>query len=82
MLADIFIIALISAFTILLITKIGLRDFVIEHGPKLISRMFDCDFCLSFWTSVLVTAGMVLVTKDLSLALVPMLSTPITRILI
>lgn len=82
MLADIFIIALISAFIILLITKIGLRDSVIEHGPKLISRMFNCDFCLSFWTSVLVTAGMVLATKDLSLAVIPMLSTPITRILI
>ena len=82
MLADIFIIALISAFIILLITKIGLRDFVIERGPKLISRMFNCDFCLSFWASVLVTAGMVLATKDLSLAVIPMLSTPITRILI
>lgn len=82
MLTHVIIIALISAFVILFITKVGLRDSVIEHGPKLISRMFNCDFCLSFWTSVLVTAGMVLATKDLSLAVIPMLSTPITRILI
>lgn len=82
MLIDIIIIALISAFIILLITKIGLRDFVIEQGPKLISKMFNCDFCLSFWANVFVAFFMAAVLGFLPLIAVPIFATPITRILI
>ena len=82
MLADIFIMALISAFIILLITKIGLRDFVIARGPKLISKMFNCDFCLSFWTNVFMVIIALSCTGFLPLIVVPIFATPITRILI
>lgn len=75
-------IALISAFIILLITKIGLRDFVIERSPKLISEMFNCDFCLSFWTNVFMTIIVISYTGFLPFMAIPILATPITRILI
>ena len=49
-------IALAAAFTILLIGKIGLRDFIIGHSRiKFISELFDCDFCLSFWLSLIIS---------------------------
>jgi hypothetical protein len=82
MLTHVIIIALISAFVILFITKVGLRDFVIEQGPKLISKMFNCDFCLSFWTNVFVAFFIAAFLGFLPLMVVPIFATPITRILI
>lgn len=82
MLTHVIIIALISAFVILFITKVGLRDFVIEQGPRLISKMFNCDFCLSFWTNVFMTIIVISYTGFLPFMVIPILATPITRILI
>lgn len=82
MLTHVIIIALISAFVILFITKVGLRDFVIERSPKLISKMFNCDFCLSFWTNVFMTIIVISYTDFLPFMAIPILATPITRILI
>ena len=82
MLAHVIISALISAFVILFITKVGLRDFVIERSPRLISKMFNCDFCLSFWTNVFMAIIVISYTGFLPLIIVPIFATPITRILI
>lgn len=82
MLTDIIITALLSAFVILLITKIGLRDFVIEQGPKLISKMFNCDFCLSFWTNVFIALIMAASTGCLSFIIIPIFAAPVTRVFI
>lgn len=82
MLTHVIIIALISAFVILFITKVGLRDFVIERSPKLISEMFNCDFCLSFWTNVFMTIIVISYTGFLPFMAVPIVAAPITRILI
>lgn len=82
MLTDIIITALLSAFVILLITKIGLRDFVIERGPKLISKMFNCDFCLSFWTNVFIVLIMAASMGCLSFIIIPIFAAPVTRVFI
>lgn len=82
MLTDIIITALLSAFIILLITKIGLRDFVIEQGPKLISKMFSCDFCLSFWVNVFIALIITASMGCLSFIIIPIFAAPITRILL
>lgn len=82
MLTHVVIIALISAFVILFITKVGLRDSVIEHSPRLISKMFNCDFCLSFWTNVFMTIIVISYTGFLPFMAIPIFATPITRILI
>ena len=75
-------IALAAAFVILLIGKLGIRDRVIAKAPKLISQLFDCDFCLSFWTSVILAAILAIFFSELSILFIPIISTPITRILI
>lgn len=53
MLESLVLVSLSVAFSILFIQKIGLRDRVETFGPKLISQLFSCDFCLAFWFSVL-----------------------------
>ena len=75
-------IALAAAFVILLIGKLGIRDSVIAKAPKLISQLFDCDFCLSFWTSVILAVILANFFREMNILFIPIISTPITRILI
>lgn len=77
-----FILTLSSAFTILLIGKLGIRDNVIAKAPKLISQLFDCDFCLSFWVSLILAVILAIIFSDLSIIFIPILSAPITRVFI
>lgn len=75
--------ALIASFAIHFIMKIGIRGMIIERFKiKLISKLFECDFCLSFWTNVCVCVCMAIATMDLSLILLPFFATTITLKLI
>ena len=77
------IIAMCSAFIILLIGKLGLRDTVVEHSKiQLLSEMFSCDFCLSFWLNFLMSVVVIMITIDVSFIIIPVVATPITRMLI
>lgn len=82
MLSALIYIALAAAFVILLIGKLGIRDNIIAKAPKLISQLFDCDFCLSFWTSLILAIILAIFFNETSIILIPIISTPITRILI
>lgn len=75
-------IALAAAFVILLIGKLGIRDNIIAKAPKLISQLFDCDFCLSFWTSLILAVILAIFFREMNILFIPIISTPITRILI
>ena len=76
------IIAAVAAFNILLLDKTGMRDIVIERAPRLVSEMFSCDFCLSFWMSLILAIILALLTLSPELLVVPFISTPITRFLL
>nr|DAJ06087.1 MAG TPA: Protein of unknown function (DUF1360) [Caudoviricetes sp.] len=82
MLLALIYISLASAFIILLIGKIGIRDGIIARAPKLISQLFDCDFCLSFWTSLILAVILAIFFREMNILFIPIISTPITRILI
>jgi hypothetical protein len=82
MLSALIYIALAAAFVILLIGKLGIRDSIITKAPKLISQLFDCDFCLSFWVSVILAIILAIFFREMSIIFIPIISTPITRILI
>lgn len=71
-----------TAFIIILIKKLGIRDIIISRAPKLFSQLFDCDFCLSFWISVIFVIILVYINKDISMLIIPFLSTPISRFLL
>lgn len=75
-------IALAAAFAILLIGKLGIRDNIIAKAPKLISQLFDCDFCLSFGTSLILAVILAIFFREMNILFIPIVSTPITRILI
>ena len=82
MLSALIYIALAAAFAILLIGKLGIRDNIIARAPKLISQLFDCDFCLSFWMSVILAVILAIFFREMNILFIPIISTPITRILI
>ena len=73
------IIAAIAAFFILFMEKTGYRDRMIANSPKLISQMYECDFCLSFWISVVFTICIIISEHNLSYVYIPFISAPITR---
>jgi hypothetical protein len=86
-------IVLITAFIILWSMKTEyrykVRDFFdIQFNRtgkkyfKLISDMLDCDFCLSFWVSLVIAALIAIITFDFSWLLIPFMSTPLIRFLL
>ena len=82
MLSALIYIALAAAFIILLIGKLGIRDNIIAKSPKLISQLFDCDFCLSFWASLILAIIPAILFTGINILFIPIIATPITRILI
>lgn len=83
-------VALVSAFILLLLGKLGAIEWLQVHGidskkdsvNDLFSKWASCNFCLSFWCAVLLSAIAVAVSGDGLLMFVPILSTPITRFLL
>jgi hypothetical protein len=81
-------VGLLSAFIILFITKIGLRDWVQVHGSELINKLFSCQFCLSFWVGVLISCILLIFITFTGGYLqplyifIPICSTPITRMIL
>lgn len=79
---EVMIVSSISAFIILFIAKVGILEHMQMSKCKLLSKMAQCDFCLSFWVCVLVTAVMLVLFRDPYLIIVPIMSTPLTRVLV
>ena len=75
-------VACIVAFTLLLLKKLGVIEYLQVHGDKYISQMAQCDFCLSFWTSLLFVFVIVAITDDTSYTTIPLVSTPIARLML
>ena len=73
------IIALISCWVILFITKTGAREYVEVHAPTLISKMFGCDFCLSWWLCLFFSLCFAIGTGNPVITLCAFCATPITR---
>lgn len=78
-LISIILIALASAFVLTLAYKWGVIEWMQVHGDKIISQMANCDFCLSFWSNVIVCMVVMLVVDDVIIGLAPLFSTMITR---
>lgn len=75
-------VACIVAFTLLLLKKLGVIEYLQVHGDKYISQMAQCDFCQSFWTSLLFVFVIVAITDDTSYMTIPLVSTPIARLML
>jgi hypothetical protein len=73
------VVACVVAFLLLLAHKVGIVEYMQVHGDKYISKMAQCDFCMSFWLSVFLMVAIVWVTGYCELILLPVVSTPIAR---
>lgn len=79
---NIIVVALIAAFVLTLLRKWGGIEWVQIHGNDFFSKMFNCDFCLSWWTCVLICFFALIFTGNPAFLGVPFCSTMITRILL
>ena len=83
---QIIVLALIAAFIVLVMrtteTRYKLRDWCDEKGLKQIAKMFDCDFCLGFWSAVAIAIVITVITADIGWLTTPILSAPLTRFLV
>ena len=75
-------VALWAAFVLTLFRKWGITEYVQVHGNNFFSKMFHCDFCLSFWTSVIISVTLFVFSGCADMLFIPFLSTCITRILL
>lgn len=78
----IIIIALGSAFTIIVLDKWGIREWLQVHGSRLISKMAGCTFCLGFWIAVILSIFLSAISGECSYLLIPIFSSPITRFIL
>ena len=78
----IIIISLLAGFVIMLLRKWGVVEWVQVHGNDFFSKMFSCDFCLSWWVSLVISLIIFLVTKDTLVLSAPFGCTMLTRILL
>lgn len=83
---QIVVIALLVAFIVLFTSISGLRDkardWCDKYNVSIIAKMLNCDFCFSFWVSVIISTIFMTLSKDISYMFIPILSTPLTRFLL
>lgn len=72
----------LSSFVISLMMKWGIVEWVQVHGNDFFHKMFSCNFCLSFWTNLLVCISLSIYISDARVLFIPFFSTNITKHLI
>ena len=68
-----------AAWLLTLAHKWRVVEWLAVHSNAFFNKMFNCDFCLSWWTAWLLTAVLLCVTGDIRALIVPFVSTSITR---
>lgn len=75
--------ALLTAFIVLVLNKTQirwkLRDYLDFKHVKLIPDMLDCDFCLCFWTGIIIMLWFIVFEQPVPWFL-PFCSAPLARI--
>lgn len=74
-----FMVGCTAAFLLLLAYKLGIVEWLQVHGDVVVSKMAQCDFCMSWWLSVAITILLAVIMDDVTLIFVPFISTPIAR---
>ena len=72
--------ATLAAWCIMLAKKWRILDWLQRHSPnEFLRELFTCDYCLSWWCSVVIAGTAAAVTGDALLLVVPFFSTMISR---
>lgn len=72
-------VALVAAFVLLLLKKLGFVEWLQVHGNDFVSELAHCDFCLSWWTCLIVAIVTATTTQNPYIVFTAVLATPITR---
>lgn len=76
------LIALAVTFIIQFAEKRGYRDHAIDNTEGLLQEMLKCDFCLGFWTSLILSIIVLAVLGNWWILFAPVFTTPIIRFLL
>ena len=79
------IIACLSAFAVTLMHKWGFVEHMQVNAdafPEIINKLFNCNFCLSWWSSVIICIFFIMFTCDYQLAICPFVATPVAKFLL
>lgn len=77
------VIACICAFFIILGDKLGvILKLAMWVKPEILKRLLDCNFCMSFWLTALITITLVIITHNNLLFLALIISPILARKLI
>ena len=74
-----FIIAMASCWVILFMTKVGFREYMQVHAPEILSKLFSCDFCLSWWVCLFLSIIASIAAGTPYILLCSFCATPLTR---
>lgn len=72
-------VALVAAFVLLLLKKLGVVEWLQVHGNDFISQLAGCDFCLSWWTCLITATVAAVVAQDPFTIVTAVCAAPITR---
>lgn len=78
----IILVALAAAFVVLLVKKWGWAEWMQVHGDKYLSQLFSCDLCMSFWAAMIISVAIACYYDSNIFLLMPICTTPITRMLV
>lgn len=74
------VVALAAAFLLNLAVKWGIMEWLQVHAPNaFFEKLFNCKFCCSFHTAMIISLFLCIGTGQWSLLLVPVCTTVITR---
>lgn len=76
------LVATVATFIICLIGKWGLIQKCQESRLTVLSKLANCEFCISFWMCTIVSVIFSIFMGDATLILLAVPSTPITRFLL
>lgn len=76
------IVALIASFVLCLMYKWGIVEYVQVHGNEFFSKMFGCNFCMSWWICVIISIFVALICCKIVYLTIPILAVNITKKLI
>ena len=82
MVIGIIFVSLAAAFMVLLVKKWGWAEWMQVHGDRFLSQLFSCDLCMSFWAGMVLSLTAACFYDDIRLLLLPVFTTPITRMLV
>lgn len=73
------LVAMIAAFIILLLKKIGAIEWLQVFGNDFVSKLANCDFCLSWWTCLIIAISTAVITDDWRTVVCAIFATPLCR---